>query len=178
MGRPTQRSTPRRNLRSHPGACRREERGRPSEPSLFTFIILLLWFFFAFLKHSSRRTAVTVAVKVWNALDSFPLLQSWIWLLSSERPVCIVVESRLCSRGRHFSRGRLGAIYHIRVNANRLRNSAATYGARALVESSSVVTHWSDCDVHRDWWRSNFNWLNHLLVVSYNCIPAKLCQCR
>ena len=81
VGRPNQRSTPQRNPRSQPGARRREERG---------------WFFAL---HSSRHTAVTVAVEVWNALDSFPLLQSWlfmIWLLSSERPVCIVVESRLC----------------------------------------------------------------------------------
>ena len=29
-------------------------------------------------------------------------------------------------------------------------------------------------DVHRDW----FHWPNHLLSVSYNYIPAKLCQCR
>ena len=41
VGRPNQRSTPRRNPRSHPGARRRGERGRPSEPGLFTFIILL-----------------------------------------------------------------------------------------------------------------------------------------
>ena len=50
-----------------------------------------------------------------------------------------------------------------------LRNSAATYGARASwwsTSTSSVVTHCSDCDVHRDW--SNFYGLNHLLVVSYN----------
>ena len=36
VGRPNQRSTPRRNPRSQPGARRREERGRPSEPGLFT----------------------------------------------------------------------------------------------------------------------------------------------
>ena len=41
VGRPNQRSTPGRNPRSQPGARRREERGRPSEPGLFTFIILL-----------------------------------------------------------------------------------------------------------------------------------------
>ena len=41
VGRPNQRSTPRRNPRSQPGARRREERGRSSEPGLFTFIILL-----------------------------------------------------------------------------------------------------------------------------------------
>ena len=41
VGRPNQRSTPRRNPRSHPGARRREERGRQSEPGLFTFIIYL-----------------------------------------------------------------------------------------------------------------------------------------
>ena len=35
VGRPNQRSTPRRNPRSHPGARRSEERGRPSEPGLF-----------------------------------------------------------------------------------------------------------------------------------------------
>ena len=34
----------------------------------------------------------------WNVKCSFPLLQSWIWLLSSERPVCIVAES---TRGGH-----------------------------------------------------------------------------
>ena len=39
VGRPNQRSTPRRNPRSQPGARRREERGQPSEPGLFTFII-------------------------------------------------------------------------------------------------------------------------------------------
>ena len=39
VGRPNQRSTPRRNPQSQPGACRREERGRPSEPGLFAFII-------------------------------------------------------------------------------------------------------------------------------------------
>ena len=37
VSRPNQRSTPRRNPRSHPGARRSEERGRPSEPGLFTF---------------------------------------------------------------------------------------------------------------------------------------------
>ena len=37
VGRPNQRSTPRRNPRSQPGARRREERSRPSEPGLFTF---------------------------------------------------------------------------------------------------------------------------------------------
>ena len=41
VGGPNQRSTPRRNPRSHPGARRSEERGRPSEPGLFTFIIVL-----------------------------------------------------------------------------------------------------------------------------------------
>ena len=155
MGRPNQRSTPRRNPRSQPGARRREERGRPSEPGLFTFIILLLWlwFFFAFLKHSSRRTAVTVAIEVWNALDSFPLLQSWIWLLSSERPVCIVAESRLCIRGRHCIRGRLGAIYHIRINANRV-----TYVILQQRTARALPARW-DCDVHRDWF---IDWIIYL----------------
>ena len=36
VGRPNQRSTPRRNPRSQPGARRREERGRPPEPGFIT----------------------------------------------------------------------------------------------------------------------------------------------
>ena len=64
VGRPNQRSTPWRNPRSQPGARRREERGRPSEPGLFTFIIIIIIVILCFLKHSSRRTAVTVAVEV------------------------------------------------------------------------------------------------------------------
>ena len=42
VGRPNQRSTPRRNPRSQPGAHRREERGRPSKPGLFTFVRALV----------------------------------------------------------------------------------------------------------------------------------------
>ena len=41
VGRSNQRSTPRRNPRSQPGARRREERGRPSE--LFADAELPLW---------------------------------------------------------------------------------------------------------------------------------------
>ena len=42
VSRPNQRSTPRRNPRSQPGARRREERGRPSEPGLFIIIIMIM----------------------------------------------------------------------------------------------------------------------------------------
>ena len=72
-----------RNLRSQPGVRRREEHGRLSEPSLFTFIIL----FFAFLVHSSRRIYSKMYIlHIKQSLDTKSCKSVHIW--SVTKTVC------------------------------------------------------------------------------------------